>query len=310
MDPVLIGALTFIIVAAAIMAGYYSVTAESPVEARLRTMVTDSSAAVRPKKTDAKRKPSILGRILAVLGQYGLGGDDASLQQTLSVAGLRGANAAALFLGVRTVLSVGPALLILVPHVAAGRPLGRTLFFAASAFFLGHVLVNMFLRRRAKMRALTVANALPDSLDLMVVCLEAGLGLNSTIARVGEERSAMDDPLGDEFSQVALELREGRSRDDSLRGLAERNGVEDLKALTALIIQSDKLGASMGKTLRAHADVLRTKRRQRAEEEARKLPIKMLFPLAFFILPPLFIVATGPALLRIREFMRAINSKF
>ena len=310
MDPVLIGGFTFILVAAAILAGYYAITAESPVEARLRAMVSDPSAAVRPKKTDAKPRPSIIGRVLAVLGQYGLGGDDASLQQTLSVAGLRGGNAMALFLGLRTLFSVGPALLVLVPRVASGRPLGRTMLLAAGTFLLGHLIVNVFLRRRAALRALRVANALPDSLDLMVVCLEAGLGLNSTIARVGEERSALKDPLGEEFSQVALELREGRSRDDSLRALAERNGVEDLKALASLIIQSDKLGASMGKTLRAHADVLRTKRRQRAEEEARKLPIKMLFPLAFFILPPLFIVATGPALLRIREFMRVLNSKY
>ena len=114
------------------------------------------------------------------------------------------------------------------------------------------------------MREITIG--LPDSLDLMVVCLEAGLGLNATIARVGEERSQLIDALGEEFSFVSLELREGRSREDALRALGDRNGVEDLKSLAGLIIQSDRLGASMAKTLRSHADVLRTKRRQRAEE--------------------------------------------
>ena len=127
--------------------------------------------------------------------------------------------------------------------------------------------------------------------------------MNATIARVGEERANLNDPLGKEFALVSFELRSGRTREDALRGLGDRNGVEDLKALAGLIIQSDRLGASMAQTLRAHADLLRTKRRQRAEEAARKLPIKMLFPLAFFILPALFIVIGGPAILRIQDLV-------
>ena len=134
-------------------------------------------------------------------------------------------------------------------------------------------------------------------------------GLTATIARVGEERSALNDPLGDEFSQVSRELRDGRSREDSLRALGERNGVEDLTALVGLIVQADRLGASMAKTLRAHADVLRTKRRQRAEEAARKLPLKILFPLALFILPALFVVAIGPSVLRISDLVAIVNHR-
>ena len=116
----------------------------------------------------------------------------------------------------------------------------------------------------------------------------------------------MEDPLGKEFSQVAFELRSGRSRADALRALGDRNGVEELKSLAGLIIQSDKLGASMGKTLRAHADLVRTKRRQRAEEAARKLPIKILFPLATMILPALFVVIVGPAFLKLQDLMKVI----
>jgi tight adherence protein C len=141
----------------------------------------------------------------------------------------------------------------------------------------------------------------------MVVCLEAGLGLNATIGRVGEERAAMNDPLGTEFGIVARELREGRAREDALRGLSERNGVDDLKSLTALIIQSDRLGASMAKTLRSHADVLRTKRRQRAEEHARRLPIKMLFPLGFCLLPALLLIVIGPAWIKLAAFFGEMN---
>jgi tight adherence protein C len=154
-----------------------------------------------------------------------------------------------------------------------------------------------------------IMTGLPDVLDLMIVCLEAGLGLNAAIARVGEERAKLRDPLGLEFEQVALELRGGRSREEALRALADRNGVDDIRALVALIIQSDRLGASMGKTLRVHADILRTKRRQRAEEAARKLPIKVLFPLAFFVLPALMVVVAGPALLKIGDLVKVMGAQ-
>jgi tight adherence protein C len=119
----------------------------------------------------------------------------------------------------------------------------------------------------------------------------------------------MDDPLGKEFNQVAFEMRGGRSREDALRALGARNGSDDLKALAALIIQSDRLGASMAQTLRSHADLLRTKRRQRAEEASRRLPIKMLFPLALFILPALFIVTTGPAILILRDLTKVMANR-
>jgi tight adherence protein C len=188
-----------------------------------------------------------------------------------------------------------------VPAVSSGNPLGRTFMIAGAVFLLGHLATNFFLRRRIQERTGKLTRALPDALDLMVVCLEAGLGLNATIGRVGEERAEAKDILGDEFAQVALELRNGRSRADALRSLGDRNGVDDLKSLVGLIIQSDRLGASMARTLRTHADLLRTKRRQRAEEAARKLPVKMLFPLAFLILPVLFVVTTGPALLKLGE---------
>jgi len=248
-----------------------------------------------------------LGQLVAAIGSHGVGADS-SLAQRLSVAGYRRANAAALFLGVRTLISVGPALVVLVPAVSSGKPLGRALATAGLLWLEGHMLPNLWLKRRARARVAKITAALPDALDLMVVCLEAGLGLNATIARVGEERSNIADILGAEFAQVALELRNGRTREDALRALGARNGTDDLKALVALIIQSDKLGASMARTLRTHSDLLRTKRRQRAEEAARKLPVKMLLPLATLILPPLFIVTTGPALLGLGELTKMLQN--
>lgn len=303
----LLASLTFMIIVGMVLSGYYLLATESDATQRLRAMVPHLVTA--PKATKRGLRLPFVSSLLAKIGQYGLGSDDGSLGQALSIAGFRGRGGATLFVGARTVLSVGPALAFLMINVWKDRPLGRAILLALVVFVLMHVVVNYWLKRRGRNRMRAITIALPDSLDLMVVCLEAGLGLNATIARVGEERSAMRDALGDEFALVALELREGRSREDALRSLGERNGVEDLKSLSALIIQSDRLGASMAKTLRSHADVLRTKRRQRAEEAARKLPIKMLFPLALLILPPLFVVTTGPAMLKLKDLAGFLSHK-
>jgi tight adherence protein C len=298
---------TFLAVTGLVLATYYALTAESAVERRLRTLVPGAAVATMPAETTSA-EPGAVERMLVRVGRQGaVGGAERSVAQTLSMAGFRGPNAAFIFLGIRTLLSFGPALFILVPRVSQGEPLGHSLLLAAGFGVTGHVLANMWLRLRAQARGRKITDALPDTLDLMVTCLEAGLGLNATIARIGEERSSLNDPLGREFSQVSVELRSGRSREEALRALGNRNGVDDLKALSALIVQSDRLGASMAKTLRAHADLVRTKRRQRAEEAARKLPIKMLFPLALFILPALFIVVGGPAILRIGDLVNLLS---
>jgi tight adherence protein C len=298
MPITLVTLVTFIAVAGIVLSLVNTFAAESPLRQRLRRLVDAPTGTEAPAQRRAQH--GRVSQAVAGIGRYGLGGDR-SLSSRLSFAGIRSAHAPALFLGIRTLISVGPALLVVVPAVSSGNPLGRTFMIAGVVFLAGHLTMNLFLRRRIQERTGKITRALPDALDLTVVCLEAGLGLNATIGRVGEERAEAKDILGDEFAQVALELRNGRSRADALRGLADRNGVDDLKSLVGLIIQSDRLGASMAKTLRTHADLLRTKRRQRAEEAARKLPVKMLFPLAFLILPVLFVVTTGPALLKLGE---------
>ena len=299
-------AFAFLVTTGVVLSGFFFLTADSPVEQRLRTVIPESSVS-RVAATPAREGPSALGRLLTLVGSFAAGSNEHSLTQVLVTAGYRGPTALFVFVGARTILSLVPALFYLVPRISRGEPLGKTLAFALCVWFFMHALCMVILRRRARRRAFKIQTTLPDSLDLMVVCLEAGLGLTATIARVGDERSAMNDPLGHEFSQVARELRDGRARDDALRALGERNGVEDLKLLVGLIVQSDRLGASMAKTLRAHADILRTKRRQRAEEAARKLPIKILFPLALFILPALFVVVIGPSILRIGDLVSIVN---
>jgi len=305
---VILAFAAFIVTTFVVVSGYFFLTADNPMEQRLRTVVPES-VLKRPLAKADSRGPSVASRFLTAIGSLTAGNNDKSLAKLLTTAGYRGQTAVFTFVGLRTLLSVGPALAYLIPRISRGEPFARTVGMGLFIWAIGHLLVMMFLRRRARQRVLSMQRALPDSLDLMVVCLEAGLGLTATIARVGEERSAMKDPLGEEFSQVSRELRDGRSREDALRALADRNGVDDLTALIGLIVQADRLGASMAKTLRSHADVLRVKRRQRAEEAARKLPIKILFPLALFILPALFIVAIGPSVLRIKDLIGIVRTR-
>jgi tight adherence protein C len=295
--------VTFLVLSGTVLALGLALRREAPAAQRVRQLVGERAAPARSRESG-----SLLGRLVATIGRYGIGGDRSSSQR-LSVAGFRGPNAAAIFLGTRTLISFGPALVALVPAVSAGRPLGNTVMTAGVAFVAGHLLANLWLKRRMQRRERQITRALPDALDLMVVCLESGLGLNATVQKVGDERATVDDVLGQEFAQVASDLRDGRPRADSLRALGTRNGSDDLKALTGLIIQSDKLGASMSKTLRTHADLLRTRRRQRAEEAARKLPIKVLFPLALCILPALFAITVGPAVLKIGDLSTIIAKR-
>jgi tight adherence protein C len=308
MDPMITTVALFAAVAIVLLSGYYALTAKAPATRRIEEIVGGEGAAA-PSTRPASSGPGSVKRGLMALAPYGVGGGDASLTKTLSFAGFRGPNATMLFVGARTLISLGPAMFVLVTGLASGRPFTAVLFRASLVWGVVHVLVSRQLKARATRRIASITRGMPDALDLMVVCLEAGLGLNATIARVGEERANMRDALGEEFAQVSEEMRGGRSREEALRALGARNGCDDLKALAALIIQSDRLGASMAQTLRSHADLLRTKRRQRAEEAARKLPIKMLFPLALFILPALFVVVGGPAALIFRDFVKVMGQR-
>lgn len=304
---ILITAAVFAIVNALVLVAFYITTSEAPIAARLRALTTGRKLVIPDQPEMRRSAPSFLMAIVSGLGRFAFSRNEHSIARQLASAGYRGTNALPFFLGLRTLLSFGPALAILVPGLSSGEPIGESLWTAAGAFIVGHFGANFWIKRRSRARITAVTQSLPDALDLMVICLEAGLGLNAAIAKVGEERGAMNDPLGREFEQVTNDIRAGRPRDDALYALGERNGVDDLKSLVAMIVQSNRLGASMGLTLRTHADLLRTKRRQRAEEMARKLPVKILIPLAIFLLPPLFVSVMGPAFLRFSDLIRLMS---
>jgi tight adherence protein C len=166
-------------------------------------------------------------------------------------------------------------------------------------FVVGFFLPRYLLARITRNRQRDLRWGLADALDLMVISVEAGLGLNAAMMKVSSELKDVHSAIAIEFELANLEIRVGRDRDEALRNLAERTGVDDLRSLVAMLIQTDKFGTSIAKGLRVFSDSLRTKRRQRAEQEAQKAAVKLLFPLACFLFPTLFIAILGPAALNL-----------
>ena len=167
----------------------------------------------------------------------------------------------------------------------------------------------MGLARLAKRRQHRIRLSLADALDLLVVSVEAGLGLDQALQRVGDELAFAHKDLSDELRLVNLELRAGNARSDALRHLADRTGVDDLSSLAAMLIQTDKFGTSVAQSLRIHSETLRTKRRQRAEETAAKTGVKMVFPLVFCIFPAIFVVTIGPAAIKFVQVLFPMVNK-
>ncbi|MBC7188381.1 MAG: type II secretion system F family protein [Calditrichaeota bacterium] len=221
------------------------------------------------------------------------------LRLELMQAGVMRTDAVHIFVGARIVLTLLLGLAGMSMAAAAHKPAVVSLAIITMFSSTGYILPQLWLRSQINRRKKAIVRGLPDALDLMVVCVEAGLGLNAALLRVGEELKLHCPVVSEEFLMVTKEMRAGISRQDALRHLAERNPVEDIQSFVAILIQTDRLGSSMAKTLRAQSDSLRTRRRQRAEEAAAKTSIKLLFPLVFFILPALFVVLLGPGLLQV-----------
>jgi tight adherence protein C len=208
-------------------------------------------------------------------------------------AGFRGAEALPLFIGIRMAVALGAFVLLATPLLI--RP---NVSIGLGGSLLGYLLPGMVLARLAKKRQHKIQLGLADALDLMVVSVEAGLGLDQAILRVGDELFFAHPDLANELRLVNIELRAGKARTDALRNLADRTGLDDLVSLTTMLIQTDKFGTSVAQSLRVFSETLRTKRRQRAEEAAAKTGVKMVFPLVFCIFPAIWVVAIGPAALK------------
>lgn len=254
----------------------------------------------------ARRKVSVrVARIMEAMGQKVAIGrrSNESVREALLHAGFRREGAVHVFAMLRMLLSVGLGSCALFTLTAFGADAMTWIMVTTLAAMVGYVLPLLLVRRRAKDRQIEIQRAIPDMLDLLVVCVEAGLGLNQALNRVAQEISPMSVATAEELSIANLEIRAGTPRIEALRGLANRTGLDDMSALVSMLVQTDRFGTSIARALRVHADSLRTKRRQTVEERAAKTSIKMIFPLALFIFPAIFVVLLGPAIFMVKEIL-------
>jgi tight adherence protein C len=224
-----------------------------------------------------------------------------SLEKTrhsLTLAGNPNNWTASQFWGMRVVATVALGAVFFLLLSLSGQPFGKRLLMAGGAATIGFVYPQMWLGSKIRTRQSAMLRALPDALDLLTICVEAGLGFDAAMQKVNEK---WDDPLALEFGRVIREIQLGKARRDALRDMANRAEVADITSFVAAIVQTEQLGVSIAKVLRIQSEQMRRKRRQRAEEKAHQAPIKMLFPMVFLIFPSIYIVLLGPAVLTVME---------
>ena len=278
------------------------------VRERMSEMGLDSMAGVDQARRRS-RESSRLQELLNYVGGQVSSPDREwnSMRKRLIMAGYRDPGALQLFLGIRFgAMGMLFVLGVLFGAVADLSGMASMAVGFAGAY-AGWTVPNFILSRRISARQLQIQKALPDALDLLVICVEAGLGLNQALVRTAAEMRHVSMVMTMELSQANLAIRAGTPRDQALLDMAERTGVPDIRSLVTMIIQTERFGTSIAHSLRVHADTMRTKRRQRAEEAAAKTTIKMVFPLAFCIFPALFVVVLGPALITVFMTFSQLN---
>ena len=238
-------------------------------------------------------------KILERLGELGQPKDPQAkspLRASLITAGYRSSKAPVVFLGSRIFVGIvfGIGFLLFGADAVEGKDPLAFPAFLVGAMFLGYYLPTVWLNKAVSSRQQRLTNGFPDALDLMVVCVEAGLGLDQALSRVALEVKKGHPDLGEEFGLLNLELRAGLSREQGLRNLVSRIALDDIRSLVALLIQTDRFGTSIGTALRVYSDSMRLKRRMIAETKAAQLPVKLMIPLILFIFPALMVVIIGP----------------
>lgn len=316
MNVPLLGALfTFLAVVLATSAAFLYMNSKEALQTWRRRADGTSSGA---EKTGEKVSEHVLAQFHSLLEWFARMNQPSNVEQAratrrqLITAGYRSGKAPVFFVGTKLFLAVVMTTLIaLIPMKHLGFPtFSNLVFYYVLAAACGYYAPILWLRRAIAQRKDALQRAIPDALDLMVVCVEAGLGLDQAIARVGDEVKRTHPALSDELSLLAMELRTGVSRQEALRNFAHRTDMAEARNLVALLVQTDRFGTSIGQALRVHADSMRSTRRLKAEELAAKLPVKLLFPLIFFIFPSMFIVLLGPASIQmVRVLFPTLNGQ-
>ncbi|HSY31882.1 MAG TPA: type II secretion system F family protein [Verrucomicrobiae bacterium] len=292
--------LTFL--ASMLIAGsvLYALTPKDTGVASRLTRLFKATTPVVEEKFAMKQKGLVRDTLVSV-GKLGSSGKSTRKQELMMLrAGYRSPEAMLAMTGFKILLPV--VLLALV--FLTGLYQFNAVLAIVLAVIIGYLGPDIWLTSRVKARQRLLRRALPDGLDLLVICVEAGIGLDQALLRVSEELALVHPLLSDELRQVNFEMRMGKTRLDAMRELARRTGLDDIKALVSMLIQTERFGTSVSQSLRIHSDELRMKRRQRAEEQAAKTTVKMVPALVFFIFPALMVVILGPAIIAImRQLM-------
>jgi tight adherence protein C len=289
---VVLGVLLFV---AFIGAGYAISTRPLNLKKRVDTHPEEA----KPGKVDWRSYIESCERVFRSVGEtLPRSPEDVSRQQKrLAQAGIRRKDGTVILYG----MQVGMVLILLIGFGLTGYLQENLFLYVILSVFLGALLPDSWLRWRISKRQLSIQRALPDAVDLLVVCVEAGIGLDQALLRIGQENRETYPELSDELGRLNIEINAGQTRVQAFRNLAERTGVADLKALVAVLIQTDRFGTSIAQALRVFSDTLRTKRRQYAEEQAAKMAVKMIPPLVLFVFPSIFVVVAGPAVIKISQ---------
>ena len=269
---------------------------------KIKEMVAHQPASAQQRVTQTEYRPSTILETLAKLSLPERGWQTSETRLQFVRAGFRSSNAPFIYYVIKSVVT------IVIPLITAAILASITqhtwqiiALWVVLIALVGYYLPDIVIRYLIKRRSETIRAHLPDLLDLLVVCVESGLGIDAAISRVSKEMARTSQTISEEFYMAGLEMRAGAGRIEALKNLALRVNLEDLTSLVTMLVQADKFGTSLGESLRIQSEVLRLKRRQRAEELAAKIPVKLLFPLVFFIFPALLIVLIGPAILQIKN---------
>ena len=298
-----IGMAVFILTGAAGLLLYFALSPRSRV---VEERFADLAVKVRVSQgLDSQLEDQNLGRMLFRWASKRVPAPDLDspsgekLQQTLAQAGYLKSSDAQTYQVIRVLLAIGGGVLGLLIGLIFHESISQPLMFGLGGVGIGIFVPSYILGRRARIRQNNISKQLSDVLDLLVVCVEAGLGLFEAIRIVGTECERHGQEIGQELSLVTTDISSGATLGQALRGLADRTAVEDIKPLAATLIQSEQLGAQIAPALKASSDALRTRRRLRAEESAQKASIKILFPLVIFVLPAMIAVIVGPAMIQV-----------
>ena len=272
----------------------------STIARRLDGLRSGNESRLTSQRRRRQQQVARLSGVLQSLGEQleGRRQDGAAIRTFLIQAGHTSPSAVAYYWALRVLLAVGlAAVALLIFPLFSSWPFSRVMGAAIWVGVLGWLAPRFWVRGQLRRRQRSMQRAVPDMLDMLVVCVEAGLGLNQAMQRVADEIDHVSAVLSEQVTLVNLEIRAGTPRDDALRHLADRTGLSDIRTLVAMLIQTDRFGTSVANALRVQSDTLRSKRRQRAEEAAAKTTIKLVFPLVLFVFPAMFIVILGPVVM-------------